>query len=132
MELQPSDAVFQSYGRCCASEHFFEDFYRVFQGKSDEVRSVFVNTDMDEQRRLLRAGIMWLIMVARGASDNKLAHLGKTHNREGYNIQPYLYEYWLEALLETVAKHDKQHSDDLGRHWRTVLQPSIDKIRGAY
>ncbi|WP_202802660.1 hypothetical protein [Alcanivorax hongdengensis] len=46
-----TDAVFQSYGRCCASERFFEDFYQCFIRRSDAVRTLFANTDMAEVRQ---------------------------------------------------------------------------------
>lgn len=127
-----TDAVFQSYGRCCRDERFFADFYDTFMGKSETVRAVFVNTDMAEQRRLLRAGVMWLIMYARGASGNKLRDLGRTHDRNGYNIDPAWYGLWLDALADAVARHDPGYSPELGVQWRKVLSPGVDLIRGAY
>ncbi|MBA3980600.1 MAG: globin [Alcanivorax sp.] len=127
-----TDAVFQSYGRCCRTDAFFADFYDLFMSKSETIRAVFQNTDMPEQRRLLRAGVMWLIMYARGASGGKLRDLGRTHNRDGYNINPAWYGQWLDALVEAVARHDKQYSDELGAQWRRVLTPGVDLIRDAY
>ncbi|KAF0809325.1 hypothetical protein A167_01917 [Alcanivorax sp. S71-1-4] len=126
------DLVFQSYGRCCNREPFFEDFYRIFINRSDAVRAMFVNTDMAEQRRLLRAGISWLVMHARGAPGGKLRDLGKTHDRDGYNVPPALYEVWLDALMDTVKLHDPQYSAELDRQWRAVLKPGIDLIRDVY
>ncbi|MCK0537841.1 globin [Alcanivorax quisquiliarum] len=130
--LSDSDSVFQSYGRCCAREQFFEDFYRIFMGRSDAVRQMFTNTDMAEQRRLLRAGISWLVMYSRGAPGGKLRDLGKTHDREGYNVPPALYAVWLDALMETVQLHDPEYTSELDRQWRAVLNPGIDLIRDAY
>jgi len=127
-----TDAVFQSYGRCCNQTRFFESFYQRFMSKSEEVRNIFLDTDMAEQYRLLRAGIMWLIMHSRGAPGGKLRHLGETHNRNGYNIQPHLYGYWLEALLETIEEHDPGCSAELLVQWREALNPGIDLIRNAY
>lgn len=48
-----TDRVFQSCGRCCQHEAFFETFYQIFLDKSDEIRVMFEDTDMAEQRRLL-------------------------------------------------------------------------------
>lgn len=126
------DRVFQSYGRCCQNERFFEEFYRIFRGKSEAVRSQFENTDMAEQRRLLRAGISWLIMYARGGSDAKLRSLGESHSRHGYDIDPALYGYWVDALVETVEKFDPEFDSELGLHWREVLRPGVELISGAY
>lgn len=127
-----SDRVFQSYGRCCRNERFFEAFYRTFREKSEEIRAMFENTDMAEQRRLLRAGISWLIMYSRGAPGTKLQSLGESHNRHGYDVNPALYGYWVDALLETVEDFDPQFDSELGLQWREVLRPGIELISGAY
>ena len=126
------DEVYRSYGRCCQAPVFFEDFYEIFMGKSPEVRAKFDDTDMAEQRRLLRSGLTWLIMYARGGSDFKLRQLGETHNRHGYNIQPEWYDLWVDALLEAVWRHDSQMTRELERQWREVLRPGVEMIRGAY
>ncbi|PKM22894.1 MAG: globin [Gammaproteobacteria bacterium HGW-Gammaproteobacteria-14] len=129
---QDNDLVFQSYGRCCRREQFFEDFYSVFLGKSDAVRGMFSSTNMTEQRRLLRAGITWLLMYARGAPGGKLHHLGETHSRKGYDVNPALYGLWVEALMESVQRHDPDYSLELDQRWRNVLRPGIEVISGAW
>lgn len=127
-----NDLVFQSYGRCCRREQFFEDFYSIFLGKSDTVRGMFADTNMVEQRRLLRAGISWLLMFARGTPGSKLRHLGETHSRTGYAIHPTLYGVWLEALMEAVQRHDPSYSQELDLRWRNVLRPGIEVIQSGY
>lgn len=132
MQMSDADLAFQSYGRCCVNEQFFEDFYHIFMQKSDEIRSMFQNTDMPEQRRLLRAGISWLLMHARGAPGGKLRHLGETHNRGGYNVKPAWYGLWIDALMEAVALHDPQYNPDVDLSWRDSLRPGIDLMCEAY
>lgn len=132
METGDSDSVFQSYGRCCKDELFFVDFYDRFMGASEEIRAMFVDTDMKQQRHLLRNGIMQLILHARGMPDSKLRALGESHSRTGYNIRPDMYAAWLDALLDTVRKHDPEYSEDVSAAWRRTLQPGIELIRGAY
>lgn len=126
------DRVFQSYGRCCQNERFFEEFYRIFRGKSEAIRAQFENTDMAEQRRLLRAGISWMIMYARGGSGVKLRSLGASHSRDGYDVDPALYGYWVDALVETVEQFDPEFDSELGLQWREVLRPGVELISGAY
>jgi hypothetical protein len=129
---QDNDLVFQSYGRCCRREQFFEDFYSIFLSKSDVVRGMFTHTDMAEQRRLLRAGITWLLMFSRGAPGSKLRHLGETHCRKGYDVHPTLYALWVEALMEAVQRNDSSYSPELDVRWRNVLRPGIEVIQSAY
>lgn len=126
------EKVYLSYGRCCQADGFFRDFYAFFMSKSDDVRAMFNDTDMAEQRRLLRSGLTWLIMYARGGSDFKLRQLGETHSRKGYGIRPEWYDLWVEALLEAVREHDPELTPSLEAQWRKTLQPGVDMIRGAY
>ena len=132
MDTADSDIVFQSYGRCCTRELFFVDFYDRFMGSSAEIRSLFVDTDMTNQRHLLRNGIMQLILHARGMPETKLRALGESHSRKGYNIRPEWYSLWLRALIDTVREHDPEFSDAIEMSWRRAIQPGIDLIRDAY
>ncbi|ASP38959.1 globin [Bacterioplanes sanyensis] len=126
------DQVFQSYGRSCNNPSFFEDFYSTFMGKSDDIRNMFAETDMESQRGLLRGGIMWLVMHARGMSDSKIRALGESHSRGNLNIHPSYYGYWLDALIETLHKHDPQFDAQLEQVWRDTLTPSIEMIKDMY
>ncbi|SDK65001.1 globin [Microbulbifer yueqingensis] len=132
METPDSDIVFQSYGRCCNNPQFFVDFYDRFMGTSTDVRDMFRDTDMKQQRHLLRNGIMQLILVARGMPDSKLRALGQSHSRSGYNVRPELYSVWLDALMDTVARHDAEFSPAIDGAWRRAIQPGIEMIRNAY
>jgi len=126
------DIVFQSYGRSCNNPAFFEDFYTIFMGKSADIRALFANTNMESQRGLLRGGIMWLVMHARGVSDSKIRALGESHSKAKMNIHPSYYSLWLDALMETLHRHDPQFSPSLEQIWRATLKPSIDVITSMY
>lgn len=52
--MKAADIVMQSYGRCCASDGFFDSFYDHFLASSPEVRDKFANTHMPGQKLLLR------------------------------------------------------------------------------
>lgn len=127
-----ADKVFQSYGRSCNNPAFYEDFYNAFMNKSADIRAMFINTDMAAQRGLLRGGIMWLVMYARGMSDNKIRALGESHSRKNMNINPAHYSLWMDALMETLSKHDPQFDAELERTWRATLRPAIEIIQTMY
>ncbi len=130
--LTDADIVFQSYGRCNNSETFYEDFYQAFTGKSPAIAEKFVDTNMTRQQTMLRGGIKWLLTYALGMPDAKLQELGKSHSRTGLNILPEWYDLWVEALMETVSKHDPKYTAELDGQWRSVMQPGIDLIRSHY
>ncbi|MFA0809806.1 globin [Microbulbifer epialgicus] len=132
MERSDSDIVFQSYGRCCNNEQFFIDFYERFMDSSVDIRELFTKTDMKVQRHLLRNGIMQLVLYARGMSDTKLRALGKSHDRNGYNIPPEWYHLWLDALIATLRQHDGDFSPEVEAAWNCALTSGINIIRQAY
>lgn len=132
MDSSEVEAVFQSYGRVCKEEQFFVDFYDYFMGSSQAIKNRFVDTDMSQQRHLLRNGIMQLVLYARGMPDTKLRQLGSSHSRGGYAIAPAWYSLWMDALMQAVSQHDENYDATLDAQWRRVLKPGIDLIRDAY
>ena len=126
------NCVMQSYGRCCASPSFFDTFYRHLLASSPAIREKFTKTDMTAQKHLLRAGILNLVLYARGMSDTKLRTLGQSHSREGFDIRPELYDLWLDSLLLAVKQHDPElNGEDLAA-WREVLGKGINLIKSYY
>ncbi|WP_225693214.1 MULTISPECIES: globin [Thalassolituus] len=100
--------------------------------KSADIRAMFINTNMESQRGLLRGGIMWLVMHARGMSDSKIRALGESHSRKNMNINPAHYSLWMDALMETLSKHDPLFDAELERIWRATLRPAIEMIQSMY
>lgn len=127
-----ADIVMQSYGRCCASDGFFDSFYEHFLASSPEVRDKFANTNMAAQKLLLRQGILNVVLYARGMPDTKLKALGCTHSRKGFNIRPELYTLWFKALAKTISEHDKQITPDIIEAWREVVTKSVAVITAEY
>lgn len=132
MHMTDENLVFQSYGRCCNSSSFFDDFYATFLASSPEVTAKFVNTDMTAQKHLLRAGILNLVLYARGLPPTKLKALAASHSREKLDIQPHLYNYWMDSLLQTIRIHDTQSDPACLEAWRRVLSKGIEVIKGGY
>lgn len=130
--MLPAQNVMLSYGRCCASPAFFDDFYRSFLASSPQVREKFAHTDMAAQQLLLRHGIMNLVLVARGLPATKLRQLGESHCRARLDIRPELYERWVDCLLATLAQHDPDLNDELRLEWREVLEAGIAVMRSYY
>ena len=130
--MNDTNRVMQSYGRCCASPRFFDDFYATFLASSPTIREKFARTDMTAQKQLLRAGILNLVLFARGMPDTKLRALGQSHSRAQLDIHPELYDLWIDALLKTIGQHDEDLQQADLQAWRAVLNKSIDVIKAAY
>lgn len=127
-----ANLVMQSYGRCCANPRFFDTFYQHFLGSSPVVRDKFIKTDMALQKHMLRAGILNLVLYARGMPDTKLRALGQSHSREGFDISPEFYELWLESLLLAVKQHDLEVTSADLVAWREVLGKGINLLKSYY
>lgn len=129
-----NDMVQQSYGACCLSPKFFDDFYDAFLASSSEIAAKFVNTNMAKQKQLLRDGISFMIMFSKGsvAGQLKVKRLGETHAQDRMDITPQWYDLWVNALMKAVAKHDPKFAPALDRAWRTVLSKGIDSMRRQY
>ena len=130
--MKPADLVMQSYGRCCASDGFFDSFYQNFLASSPQIRDRFANTDMPAQKLLLRQGILNLVMHARGLPDTKLRALGCSHSRAAMDIRPELYVLWQQALLRTIGEHDRQCCSKTRSAWNEVLEKGIAVIKAGY
>ena len=128
------DDVQRSYGACCLSPRFFDDFYDVFLASSPEISSKFANTDMSRQKQLLRDGISFMLMYYNGAAAGKMKvdRLAETHSQGRMDIKPQWYDLWVNSLIRTVAKHDSKFTPALERSWRTVLSKGIDVMRRRY
>ena len=62
----------------------------------------------------------------------ELDHLGRVHGRCGRNIQPRLYELWLDSICETAKALDPEWSGELDRAWRVRLRPGMQIVTAAY
>ena len=128
------DKVNRSYGQCCTSKGFFDDFYNNFLASSPEIAGMFAGTEMTRQKQLLRAGIGHLIMAYRGQpmSKMKLEKIAVSHNAAHMNIKPALYPLWKKALLTTIAKHDPEFDEEIRKAWLKVLDKGISDIIARY
>jgi hemoglobin-like flavoprotein len=128
------ETIKASFERCDDSGVFSDTFYDIFMSKSDDIKSLFANTDFTKQKKLLRATVKVLVSKNYEDANTKkiLEDIGRTHNRAGYNIKPRYYALWLDSLCETVARLDAEYSDELEALWRKQLQTSIDFIIEKY
>ncbi|WP_207063641.1 hypothetical protein [Motiliproteus sp. SC1-56] len=132
MSFPASDAakVQASFQRCAENPAFIDDFYAFFVGMSPAVAAAFAHTDMDQQAVMLRASLELILPGdEHGARQQVLGRLARLHGPDGVNIPPRLYDYWLEALLDTLAVHDPDYNPALEAIWRRVLVEGVKQVR---
>lgn len=120
-----------SFARCQATQNFLETFYEKFTSSSPEIRKLFEHTDMMVQTAMLRGSLYMMMYAAVGSeiAARHLRELGHRHNELG--VSPYLYDLWLESLLEAVEECDPMHSLVIEETWRKVLGRGLEIIKAA-
>lgn len=123
-----------SLERCNLTQGFFERFYAIFTGASEEVTEKFKHTDFTKQRRALKLSLFLLMMAAQGKPEGNahLQRIATEHDREHMNIGPHLYDIWLSALLRTVAELDPEYNEEVAQAWRDMLAYGIEFMRSRY
>lgn len=123
--------VQQSFNRCLMRRDFLRRFYTVFIERDERIRGRFHDTDWDMQVQLLRHGISASLLYATGGDlgDSEIKRLSKTHTKKGLDIPAWMYDDWLEALMETVQETDQSCTDTLEARWRQALAPAISRMR---
>lgn len=119
--------VIESYKRVAREPGFLDRFYTRFMDRDADVRARFQGVDMARQRFVLSRAVTLLLQHASGVTHgvDGLRESAHHHGAEGMNIPAYMYDLWIDALVETVAEHDPRFTPDLDASWRTLLRREV-------
>lgn len=122
--------VQQSFNRCLQRRDFLRRFYTIFTQRDSRIAERFRNTDWDQQVHLLRHGISASIMYASGTGlgQHELERLRQSHGPGQYDIPDWMYDDWLEALIQALAESDSHWDAHLEQRWREAMGRAIDHI----
>lgn len=122
-ESTPKELFLQSLKRCLADDGFIPAFYERFLNSSDEIKDKFRHTDFDKQVKMLARSLELCAGATSGEPESliEIRERGETHDRNHLNIEPRLYEYWLDNVILTAAEFDKQWSDTIEDAWHRIL-----------
>lgn len=123
-----------SLERCAKSCEFIPTFYSNFMASSEEVRERFLHTDFDRQHRMLLNSLRLAGDAVAGdpLALKELRERGDTHGRYHLNIEPRLYELWLEALIRAAHQFDEHWDYEVEAAWRLVLAHVIRHMLKYY
>ena len=128
--------VKQSLGRALhhGEGDVFDTFYRIFLDCDSRVPEQFVNTDWQEQKRLLRQGVNNVVSFYDGSvtSQHALERIRYTHGHDRMNIPPVLYDCWVESMIDAIRQYDPEFGPELERQWREVLRHGADYVKAGY
>ncbi len=123
-----------SFGRAISRKSFMDHFYEIFIKSSPIVARKLAKTDIEKQQELLSQAVNMVILFPQG---NKIAHnaitrIRESHNRDGLDIKPEYYRFWVDSLVTALAEHDPKFDGELEQAWRLVAQQAIDYIIEGY
>ncbi len=124
-----------SLHRCASNPEFLDRFYKRFLESSPDVREKFANTDFVRQKRALRASLHLMLLAAedeKNGPERYLRDLAFRHGRGQLDIGSYLYDLWLDSLLETVRECDPEWSPEIERAWEQVMGVGISYLLRYY
>lgn len=124
----------QSHGRCLRDRRFIERFYEVFMDSHPAIRPMFASTDMGAQRLALRRGISVGIFHAAGSalSRRTTAQMAQVHSCGRSPVDPALYPYWVESLVQVIGETDPEAGPALLARWRRAMAVVCDTFASHY
>ena len=133
-EFSIEDIFKHSLHKCEENEKFLARFYEHFLASSPRVGKKFADTNFERQKEALRLSLRMMAMasVESDAADLYLEYIAKRHDRHHLNIEPDLYDLWLEALIDTVRECDDEFDAEVEQAWRSVLRYGIDYMISHY
>jgi hemoglobin-like flavoprotein len=126
--------VKDSYSRCCVNPKFFDLFYDNFLASHPTIAPMFAKTDMAKQKTLLRQGLSMMFMHLSGNSvgTTGVDRIAESHSKKKLNIDPNLYDYWINSLVKSAKACDVQMTPALEGEWRKILRGGVDRITSQY
>ena len=112
---------------------FLDRFYEDFISISDEIRAKFKHTNMKAQKQMLAVslGHMARLSVNRIA-DEQLQEIARRHSKKDLNIEPALYDEWLECMIRTATLFDPDWDQEVELAWRLMLSTGVTYMKFMY
>jgi truncated hemoglobin YjbI len=112
---------------------FSHRFYEEFIESSPVIAAKFEGTDMEHQARMLMLSLRHLSTFHLGGPDSDIMNeIGKQHSKRDLNIEPQMYDDWLDSLVETVRAFDPKFDDEVELAWRMSMAAGIAFMRFHY
>lgn len=129
-EQRFNQSVTQMVGQGAYNAELINTFYRIFLGKSDIIRELFANTNMSAQKTMLHDSLDTLIEFSRTKSITpEMQRLANAHGPGGKKIPLYLFDIWLDSLMEALGQQDDSFNEADELAWRLTLAPGVTFLK---
>lgn len=121
-----------SYARCCEAPGFFDTFYQRLLASSSDIPPMFSQTDFERQHKVLQHGLGILLIYAKRSNPALLERIAERHSRNGVDVAPELYPFFVESLIAAVRQHDPDAGPEVEAAWRAAVAPGIELMKDRY
>jgi hypothetical protein len=113
--------------------HFRDAFLDNLLRSSPEVAQKMVHGDLETFRATLMLSIDHLARYYMSSEPSAILRgVARRQSRGERNIEPRLYEFFLQALLQTVERYDPKYNEEVGKAWEVVLRPGLEYMKRMY
>lgn len=133
-ELTPRDLFLQSVNRCVGDPAFIPEFYERFLGSSEVIKHKFRFTDFDQQNKMLARSLELSAGATAGEAESlaEITERATTHDRHHLNIEPRMYDVWLETIVATASEFDEEWTESIEAAWRKILGHVVQRMVRKY
>ena len=112
---------------------FFDVFYDKFIGSSPAIKEKFKNTKLEKQKQKVKKSFYHLIQffVTKNVS-TYMENIAQVHSKSRMDIEPYLYEFFAQSLIDTIKEFDTEFCNEVELSWRMVLSSGITYMKFQY
>lgn len=129
-EQRFNQSVSKLVGQGTYNAELIDTFYRLFLSKSDAIQALFANTNMSAQKTMLHDSLDTLIEFSRTKKITpELQRLANAHGPKGKKIPLYLFDIWLDSLMDSLYQQDADFNSEDELAWRLTLSPGITFIK---
>ncbi len=120
-----------SYDRCCRAPNFIPDFYKTFLAACPEAAPMFARTDFERQVKLLQhaVGLLLIFPNQPPGEPTLLSRVAERHSRRDLNVAPALYGPFIDSLIATVRRFDKEFTTATDAAWRETVAPGVEYMK---
>ncbi|PCJ19833.1 MAG: hypothetical protein COB02_06505 [Candidatus Cloacimonadota bacterium] len=107
---------------------FLTLFYQNFLDSSDEIKELFENVEMQNQKKMLRMSLLYLISYASSQlPTSSLKKLTQVHKK--LNIRKDQYDLWMDTLIKTIQSLDPKFNNKVEQAWRFTFKSGLDFMK---
>jgi hemoglobin-like flavoprotein len=117
-------------GQSGYNPELIDRFYEIFLAKSAEIAERFGNTNMSMQKTMLYDSLLFMVSYQKSeAARVHVERIGRTHSRSAHDIPVWMYDVWVDSLMEALSDYDPEFDDQVELSWRVALAPGIEHMK---